>query len=299
LISLLITLLGIALAVRLSLAQAPQPGEASVEGESGPAVVTLSYVPIQGRLTDTGGNALNGNYSITANIYDATSGGSVICSYSGTASVTNGLFVVNMLCYNQMITGQSLYLGVKVGSDAEMTPRQPIYPVPYAITVAPGAVIQGETSYLFVPGTAFNKNQSSDSTAWTSTAGSVNIYSGTPGTLTRSIRIPITIPAVLYGQPVRVTNARVYYKCLDGADNYITDTQLYKQTDADSYVSLIDDDTDRQSNTATSYSLSTNATYNTLSSSEGILTLRLGLTFHNESDYITIAGVRLTLETTY
>jgi hypothetical protein len=262
-------------------------------------VVTLSYVPIQGRLTDTGGNALNGNYSITANIYDAASGGTVICSYSGTASVTNGLFVVNMLCYNQMITGQSLYLGVKVGSDAEMTPRQPIYPVPYAITVAPGAVIKGETSYLFVPGTAFNKNQSSDSTAWTSTAGSVNIYSGTPGTLTRSIRIPITIPAVLYGQPVRVTSAKVYYKCLDGANNYITDTQLYKQTDADSYVSLIDDNTDRQSNTATSYSLSTNATYNTLSSSEGILTLRLGLTFHNESDYITIAGVRLTLETTY
>jgi hypothetical protein len=214
------------LAVGLTQAQGPEPpeGEVGVEGEVGPAVTTLSYVPIQGRLTDAGGNALNGDYGIVANIYDAASGGTVLCSYSGTTSVANGLFMLKMLCWNQAIDGKQLYLGITVGDDPEMTPRQEIYPVPYAITVSPGAVIKGDTSYLFVPGTAFVKNSSDDSTRWAMSYGSARIYAGSAVVGTRHIRIPITIPAVLYGQPVRVTSVRVYYRCQDGANNYITET---------------------------------------------------------------------------
>jgi hypothetical protein len=69
--------------------------------------------------------------------------------------------------------------------------------------------------------------------------------------------------------------------------------------DADSFVSLVNDSTNRQSNTAASYSLTTDDDYNTLSASQGILTLRLGLFFNNDTSYVQIGGVRLTLETTY
>jgi hypothetical protein len=290
----------LALAVGLTQAQGPEPpeGEVGVEGEVGPAVTTLSYVPIQGRLTDAGGSALNGDYEITANIYDAATGGTAVCSWSGTTSVANGLFMVNMLCWNQAIDGKQLYLGITVGDDPEMTPRQQVYAVPYAITVWPGAVIQGDTSYLFVPGNAFVKNTSADSTRWQMSGGSAQISRGsTAGN--KHIRIPITIPAVLYGRPVRVTSVRVYYDCENGANNYIMETELYKMTDTNSWVSLVDDSTNRQSNTAASYSLATDDDYNTLSASQGILSLRLGLRFTDDSDYVQIGGVRLTLETTY
>jgi hypothetical protein len=81
--------------------------------------------------------------------------------------------------------------------------------------------------------------------------------------------------------------------------NGVTFALLHKMTDADSFVSLIDDSTNRQSNTATSYSLATDDDYNTLSANRGILTLRLGLFFNNDTSYVQIGGVRLTLETTY
>lgn len=292
--------LSLALAVGLSLAQGPETpeGELGVEGEVGPAVTTFSLVPIQGLLTDAGGNALNGDYDIVAHIYDAESGGTVLCAYSGSTNVANGLFTLNMLCYNQLITGQPLYLGVKVDDDPEMTPRQRISAVPYAITVSPGAVIKGDTSYVFIPGSAFVKNNSNDSTRWQMSGGSARIYRGATGG-TKHIRIPITIPAVLYGQPVRVTQVRVYYKCNNGTNGYISETQLYKQTDADSFVSMAVDTTNQQSNAATAYTLSPDGEHNILSAHQGILTLRLGLAFANDNDYVQIGGVRLTLETTY
>jgi hypothetical protein len=302
LLSLLVLGLLLVLAGGLALAQGPeQPdGEVSTEGEANLSVITLSYVPIQGRLTDAAGNALNGDYGIVATIYDASSGGTAVCSGSETTSVTNGLFMLNMLCWNQAITGQQLYLGIKVGDDPEMTPRQEILPVPYAITVYPGAIIKGDTSYLFVPGSEFIKRNSADLTTWyVDEGGSANIYAGSPGGGTRYVYIPITVPAVLYGQPVKVTHARVYYKCKNGDNGYIVNTRLYKQTDADSYVMLVNNITPQKSETATFYTLPLDPDNNTLSANEGILTLRLMLSFSNDSDFIQIGGVRLTLETSY
>lgn len=111
-----------------------------------------------------------------------------------------------------------MYLGVKVGADPEMTPHQPIQGVPYAYTVKPGAVIKGADSYLFVPGAAFVKNLDTDTTRWNTEIGSALIYRGaTAGN--KYIYIPITLPSVLYGQPVRVTSITVYYVCQNGANN--------------------------------------------------------------------------------
>ncbi len=105
-------------------------------------------IPIQGRLTDASGNPLNGNYNMTFNLYDVVDGGTALCSYNNPAVVvTNGLFSVNMTgCDNADINGAQLYLGVTVGTDAEMDPRQPIYAVPYARSLRPGARIGGSNA---------------------------------------------------------------------------------------------------------------------------------------------------------
>jgi hypothetical protein len=106
-----------------------------------------SAVPIQGRLTDADGNPLTGGYSVIARIYDARAGGTELCSDTDTVIVEDGLF--NMYldgangCSSSDIDGKQLYLGITVGSDPEMIPRQGIYPVPYAWSLRPGATISG------------------------------------------------------------------------------------------------------------------------------------------------------------
>jgi len=120
------------------------PGESmQPEGEVSIQAAVDARIPIQGRLTDSSGNPVpDGNYSITARIYNVSSGETALCSDTETVSVSNGLF--NMYidnCTSAILNGQQLWLGIKVGADAEMTPRQPIYPVPYAFSLMPGATI--------------------------------------------------------------------------------------------------------------------------------------------------------------
>jgi len=111
-------------------------GEVSIEGVVG------TSIPIQGRLTDAGGNPLNGDYFILASIYNVLSGGTALCAQGNNVTVSNGLFTMNInSCNAAILNGQQLYLGIQVGSDAELTPRQPIYPVPYAWSLRPGAII--------------------------------------------------------------------------------------------------------------------------------------------------------------
>jgi hypothetical protein len=107
----------------------------------------LAILPIQGRLTDASGNPLSGNHNVTASIYDHYTGGTLLCSYTQSVPVDNGLFNMYMHdCSSSDIDGKQLYLGISVGSDPEMSPRQLILPVPYAWSLRPGAIISGITS---------------------------------------------------------------------------------------------------------------------------------------------------------
>ncbi len=107
-------------------------------------------IPIQGRLTNASGVPLNGTYSMVFTLYEVDTGGTPYCSDTQSVIVSNGLFSSYLDgCYYQgsagpnYIYGQKLWLGVKVGSDPEMTPRQVILPVPYALTLSPGAYVRG------------------------------------------------------------------------------------------------------------------------------------------------------------
>ncbi len=102
----------------------------------------------QGRLlTSAGANVTDGTYSIKFSLYDAASGGNRIYTASGTTStpaalsvtVTNGLFSVllgdtssGQNALNIDWNSDTIYIGVLVNGDLEMTPRKRLSAVPYA-----------------------------------------------------------------------------------------------------------------------------------------------------------------------
>ncbi len=129
--------------VGLTQAQGPKPEAGPLSGDSA-AAIAPGAIPVQGRLTDASGNPLNGDYSLTFRLYAVETGGTALCADNNSVSVQNGLFNSYIdYCYDGDIWGQKLWFGVQVGSDPEMTPRQVIFPVPYALSLRPGATISG------------------------------------------------------------------------------------------------------------------------------------------------------------
>jgi hypothetical protein len=158
-----------------------------------------------------------------------------------------------------------------------------------------GTIMSKAHSYVFVPGTAFVRDKEFDPIRWNCTInGGVQIWSGESGSHNRLIHIPITLPAVLYGQQVDVYGIAIYYICENGSSNYITATELRKQTDAASSVDLWISDTDHSSEAASWYGTPLIAN-NALGMSQGILDLSLLLHFENNTEYVQIGGVRLDL----
>ncbi len=108
-----------------------------------PEGLLSNILPFQGRLLNSAGVGITGSRSITLSLYEVSSGGTAVCTDTDTTAVTSGLFYFSMdFCDLTDITGQQLYLGVKVGLDTEMTDRQAIYAVPYARSLKPGAIIE-------------------------------------------------------------------------------------------------------------------------------------------------------------
>ncbi len=104
---------------------------------------------------------------------------------------------------------------------------------------------------------------------------------------------PLTIPTQLYGRAVKVESVTIYYLVANGAQGYIADTHLRKQTDADSYTALVSDTTDRKSTTATGYTL-TPTSGNVLNTNEGLVLL-LYLSFADDINWVQIGGIRIRL----
>ena len=257
------------------------------------AIITNDTVQVQGRLTDDAGNPVNSPVTITANIYDVSSGGTARCTDTDTVTPVNGLFTMVMdFCTAADFNGDQLFMGIKVGADAEMTPRQEIHAVPYAWGLRPGAIVKGDDSYIFVPGSALVKNLNTDTTRWDIQANSAAlIYRGAAAGV-KTVYYPIILPGVLYGQSVTLKEVTVYYKST--ANSYIDYIDLNLQTNADSWLNIVADDTNRTSLTATSFSIPLTTT-NVLSSSQGIVGLYLYLTFANDTEPVQIGGIRLRL----
>ena len=124
-----------------------QEGQPQREGAAPETVEAVSnYIPIQGRLTDSGGHPLNGAYNLTFRLYDTSSGGTALCEDTRSLTVAEGIFSTYMRADSCPIDGRQLFLGVEVGSDGEMTPRQFIDNVPYAWSLRPEAKVESNSS---------------------------------------------------------------------------------------------------------------------------------------------------------
>lgn len=118
---------------------------------------TINY---QGYLTDSSGQPITGTLSMVFGIYAASSGGSPIWSEAQSGiSVANGVFNVVLGTVNPIDTAivpfdAPYWLGVKVGSDPEMSPRRPLTSVPYAFNAVNAATASVATSANSVSGSA-------------------------------------------------------------------------------------------------------------------------------------------------
>ena len=84
----------------------------------------------QGSLSDAGGNPVNATFNITFTLYDVDAGpGTTLWQEVQSVTVTNGQFSVQLGAdalnpLDPALVDDPIFLGVQVGGDAEMTPRQ-------------------------------------------------------------------------------------------------------------------------------------------------------------------------------
>lgn len=123
-----------------------QDGAQTLAGDAAPAQTAIAdgvlaastSMQYQGVLLDpvTGQPKPNGTYSMAFRLYTVAQGGTAIWTESQSVPVATGMFSVLLgsiiPLQGSYFNGQDLWLGVTVGSDAEMFPRQPLARVPYA-----------------------------------------------------------------------------------------------------------------------------------------------------------------------
>jgi hypothetical protein len=134
----------LALALSLvALAEPPAPGTAGVTL----AGIVASKISYQGRLTDAGGNPLNGTYNLVFQLWNDATAGSQVGSdiVRNGVPVSNGLFTVDLDVPQEAFNGQALWLRIQVGGQW-LSPRQELLPVPYALGLRPGARIEGDST---------------------------------------------------------------------------------------------------------------------------------------------------------
>ncbi len=131
------------------------------------SVCVFAQVPhlirFQGKVTDTAGAPLSGDYNITFRVYDAALGGTLLWSETQSAvPVNNGIFTVLLgnVSSLDLAFDAPYWLSMEVNSDGEMSPRQQITSVGYAYRaevadsiagteiVPPGAIILWKNSSI-------------------------------------------------------------------------------------------------------------------------------------------------------
>ncbi|MFZ1682520.1 MAG: tail fiber domain-containing protein [Candidatus Zixiibacteriota bacterium] len=126
----------------------------ALAGTSLAAIPTI--INYQGRLTDAGGTPVpDGSYSVVFTIYDSPSGGTSKWTETQSVTTSGGLFSVLLGTFTPIVDSVFKHsfrcLGIKVGTDPELSPRTRLVSVPYANRVsdidgASGGAISGSTS---------------------------------------------------------------------------------------------------------------------------------------------------------
>jgi hypothetical protein len=114
-------------------------------GIASAATVTQS-IAFQGNLTNAGGTPLTGIYSVTFRLYNIATGGTALATDTHSVTATKGQFTTTLTFPAQQYNGQALWLGIQRAPDPEETPRTVFQPVPYALSLRPGAIVAGSLS---------------------------------------------------------------------------------------------------------------------------------------------------------
>jgi hypothetical protein len=119
----------------------PTGGEGEASGEIKLTGTVASRISYQGRLADGDGNPLEGTHNLLFQLWDDARAGSQIGMdiVRNNVPVSNGLFTVQLDVPQDAFNGQALWLRVRVND--QWMGRQELLPVPYALSVKPGAVI--------------------------------------------------------------------------------------------------------------------------------------------------------------
>ncbi len=123
--------------VGIATAQEPEPnGNINLQ-----ASVSTAFT-YQGRLTDASGNPIDGSVNLVFQLWDDATAGSQVGSdiTKNNLSVKDGLFTVKLDVPQDAFNGQALWLRIQVNGQW-LSPRQELLPVPYALGLKPGAVI--------------------------------------------------------------------------------------------------------------------------------------------------------------
>lgn len=119
-------------------------------------------MPVQGTLTSADGTAVEGSQVVRFRIYDAASGGNVLHEESMTLMLEKGAFAAYLGKAAPLpfatFTGSEVWLGITVGTDAEMTPRFEIGTVPFAaraqVCESVGDLAAGDVQHKLTSGCA-------------------------------------------------------------------------------------------------------------------------------------------------
>ena len=115
-------------------------------------VSVVSAIPqtfnLHGKVTDSGGSALSGATVMNFSIYDSYTGGSRLWN-SGNQTVivdSDGIYSIILTAIDLNFSEQ-YYLGVEVGSDAEMTPRINLTSSPYSFRTNVSDYLEATSNY--------------------------------------------------------------------------------------------------------------------------------------------------------
>ena len=123
------------------------------------AVAFPAKMNFQGRLTDTAGNPITTAVDVKFSIFDAASGGvelwtETIVGITPDQGLVNQELGLTTAITSAIFSGDTRYLAVKVGTDAEMAPRIPLAAVPFAFRAATADTVPNNslTANKFVAG---------------------------------------------------------------------------------------------------------------------------------------------------
>lgn len=145
-------------------------------------------INFQGKLVDNSGvNVADSTYTVVFSLYNVSSGGSATWTESDSVTTSNGIFQVALGAGTSLpgdvdFNSDTWYLGIKVGSDAEMTPRIRFTAVPYAFN---SQLLDGIIATQSATGFNIQGGTSTQSTvAFTTTGSTLTLQPGNAGGLT-------------------------------------------------------------------------------------------------------------------